>query len=388
MPEPDLLFRKTWATWPGPETPPLPVLCRELLASQAAAWPLLRRNLSALSRARQRALFVADAGTILQCNPARLASALARVDPASCRERPCFLCLSALPAPQRGILYRRRFLLLCNPAPIFPAHFTVASLRHRPQAIREALGAFLSLAADMGPDFCVFYNGPRCGASAPDHLHFQAIPAGLLPAERVWRDPRGRQAIGSRRGAALFRLDLPGRTALLLTGLDRKEMKNDMEEIIDDLQAMQEDVRAGEGGGISSGIAGGGAGRVPPAPRGKDAPRNAEPLLNILAWFDQGKWTVVLFLRGRHRPAAYDRQGEGRIVVSPGAIDMAGFVITPREEDFRRLTGEAVQDVWREVSLGEEAFSRLLDRRKRKNEDRGAIPSGRARRLPKLSVPS
>ena len=68
--------------------------------------------------------------------------------------------------------------------PVFSPHFTVSHLDHRPQAIAEQIDAFLRLMADFGSGWTVLYNGPRCGASAPDHLHFQAVPSGQMPIEK------------------------------------------------------------------------------------------------------------------------------------------------------------------------------------------------------------
>ena len=154
--------------------------------------------------------------TLLQFNPKRIVSTSANVDDKSVRERKCFLCLENLPEEQKGVLYRDEFLILCNPAPIFPRHFTISTVRHTPQEIGKFIGTLLSLAKELSPEFTVFYNGPRCGASAPDHMHFQASPSWSIPVERDAEDVQ-RRVLRKKEGAVSFlTLRKYGRQVLLL----------------------------------------------------------------------------------------------------------------------------------------------------------------------------
>ena len=155
----------------------------------------------------------------VQFNPRRIVSGTGpKLDPESIRTRPCFLCREHLPPEQRAILYRDDYLILCNPAPIFPGHLTIAHRRHLPQSLPDHLETFLRLAADFGPRMIVFYNGPRCGASAPDHLHFQAAPAGLLPVEKELREPGIRAETKKRGGAVIWRAAGIGRGVVVIEG--------------------------------------------------------------------------------------------------------------------------------------------------------------------------
>ncbi len=192
------LERRCFAVFDGArETVPLADLAAGLLERQKKNWPGLAEGYAALEAVRVREIRGDGWGVNVQFNPRRIVSSGANLDPESLRRRPCFLCPENLPPEQQAILYRDDYLILCNPAPIFPAHLTIAHVRHLPQSLPDNLEIFLRLAADFGPRTTVFYNGPRCGASAPDHLHFQAAPAGLLPVEEEILDPRKR--VGARR---------------------------------------------------------------------------------------------------------------------------------------------------------------------------------------------
>jgi ATP adenylyltransferase/5',5'''-P-1,P-4-tetraphosphate phosphorylase II len=149
-------------------------LCEQLLIRQKELWPKLKKSYEAVTQALVRTVDCNSFSVKLQFNPRRIVSSGAKVDPAAIAARPCFLCPANLPESQLGILYHRKFLILCNPFPIFSSHFTISSLDHRPQAVEEDLDVFLHLARGLAPSFAVFYNGPQCGASAPDHLHLQA----------------------------------------------------------------------------------------------------------------------------------------------------------------------------------------------------------------------
>ena len=171
-----------------------------LLQQQKGAWELLRNGYNTLQTVRTKAFDFDGFHVKVQFNPGRMISTTAKVDAQSIRERRCFLCVENLPPAQRGIACDGEYLVLCNPFPIFPEHFTIAFLRHTPQRIRGSFGAFLDLTRQLGSRDLVFYNGPKCGASAPDHLHFQAGDKSFLPMDTEYaamRDGHGSRLFAS-----------------------------------------------------------------------------------------------------------------------------------------------------------------------------------------------
>jgi hypothetical protein len=163
--------------------PGIAELSRALLEQQKETWELLRNGYRSLDTVRTREFVFEDALIRIQFNPGRMTSSSAKVDEKSIKERKCFLCVQHLPADQRGLAYGDGYVILCNPFPITPEHFTIPRLAHVPQRIEGALDVLLDLARDMSPLYSVFYNGPKCGASAPDHMHFQAGTRGFMPLD-------------------------------------------------------------------------------------------------------------------------------------------------------------------------------------------------------------
>lgn len=312
----------------GPKAPALSELCLDLLDRQRRSWSDLRDGYAGLDAARTREIAAGGYSVKLQFNPRRIVSATAAVDAESIRRRKCFLCTGNLPEEQRRILYRSAYLILCNPAPIFPRHFTVSNRRHVPQAIENNLSVFLRLAGDFGPGWTVFYNGPRCGASAPDHLHFQAAPAGFMPVEDEIAKEKNRIPVGRTGDAAVLASIGLGRPVLVVEGAERKGVEGALRTVI----AVLREFRA--------------------------APE--EPMMNILCSHDGAQWRVLLFPRSRHRPEAYYREGDNRVLISPGAADMGGLIITAVEKDFHAVDAAQVECIFREVSMGGDEFARLL----------------------------
>ena len=303
-----------FSEFPGEGRTPLPDLCRTFFESQQKTWPALSDAGRKLASVQTREIDCGNYLVTLQFNPARKVSSGAAVDAQSIRKRPCFLCVENLPPGQRGILYRKEYLILCNPAPIFSSHFTVSTLSHQPQAIDQALPSLLRLSADGWPDFAVFYNGPAAGASAPDHLHFQMVPAGALPFLNFLAGlPKNRQVSPVRYSRGF------DRSIIVLESADEKALAARFLRL---LAAVRKALRT-----------------------------NDEPMLNVVSVFTGSVWRLVVFLRGRHRPSAYFAAGLKRIFVSPGAIDMAGVLITPHREDFKRLDAPTEMDPCLKISL-------------------------------------
>lgn len=295
----------------------LPLLCQSLYDSQQKTWPRLASAVRDLDRACTRKLS-GEYKIYLQYNPARAVSSGAAVDPESIKKRPCFLCQENLPVEQKGILYKNRYLILCNPAPIYKNHFTVVERRHKPQEIGSSINWLLSLGADLSPAYAVFYNGPSCGASAPDHLHFQAVPRKGLPFLRELKKLSPVQNQSFLRCSAG---KISNRSVIVLEG---KRADTLIERFLDLLNAVQKITNSSD-----------------------------EPMVNVICHYSGKLWKLIVFLRRKHRPDAYFAKGMERLFVSPGAVDMAGFVITPLLDNYRRLDYNAVQEIYREVSLSE-----------------------------------
>lgn len=315
----------------GPGGPSLAEWCSRLLEDQKRAWPELAAGHDALAKVRLRDIPCSGFSVRVQFNPKRMTSSAAKVDPESIRKRRCFLCPRHLPRSQRGILYRRDYLILCNPAPIFPRHYTISSLRHIPQLLEDHLEILLLLAEDFSGEATVLYNGPRSGASAPDHFHFQAFPAGALPLESAWEEKGRKRKIMNAGSVSLSRGTNLGRAVLVAEGRDALSVGRLLRTVIDGMKKI-----SGEPG---------------------------EPMMNILCTHGERGWRIVIFPRRSHRPGLYYREGDGRVLISPGAVDMGGLIITAREKDFMALDPGMVQDIFREVSWTEEktdALERVL----------------------------
>lgn len=293
----------------------------DLLARQLATWETARHSYEALAGVRVKELNVRGVPYKVQFNPARIVSSGAKVDAKSIRERRCFLCAANRPAEQEGIPFLGHYELLVNPFPIFPRHLTVPETEHIPQLIGHRFADMLELAREL-TDFTVFYNGPRCGASAPDHAHFQAGNRGFMPIEADWRTRIGETVVQTDR-ATLYSLDDAPRTTLVIDTDDADEACCFFQAICHAL----------------------------PVPEG-----DQEPMMNILALYDSSRWTIFVFPRAKHRPACYTAEGDARLLSSPASVDLGGVFITPVEQDFLKITADDVAQILSEVCLSPEAF--------------------------------
>ncbi len=268
------LRRRLFAVYPGKgDSSSLFEAAAGFLARQKEEWSGLGEGYAALEALRVREVRGGSWGVKVQFNPRRIVSIGARVDPESILRRPCFLCCEHLPPEQRAILYRETYLVLCNPVPIFPGHLTVAHRRHLPQSLPDNLETFLRLAADFGPRAVVFYNGPRCGASAPDHLHFQAAPAGLMPVEKELREPGIRAEVKKRGSADIWRAAGLGRGVIVIEGARAAGVAAAFDEV---MRALSRTVRSED-----------------------------EPMMNVFCTHSGEGWRLMIFPRLKHRPDAY-----------------------------------------------------------------------------------
>jgi diadenosine tetraphosphate (Ap4A) HIT family hydrolase len=310
------------------DDPALSGLCLDLLARQKISWPLLRDAYAAQDSAQIREISANGFSVKLQFNPRRIISSAAAVDPASISRRPCFLCVENLPEAQKGILYRQTYLILCNPAPIFSQHYVVSNRRHISQSIENNMAAFLLLAKDFGPGLSVFYNGPRCGASAPDHLHFHVVPSDMMPIEKEIREDRNKILIRQVEGVSILTSMSLSRPIIIVEGKELRSVKTALRMAV---TAMQETL-----------------------------PASDEPMMNLLCAYDGTQWRVLIIPRRKHRPEAYYREGDERILISPGMVDMGGLIITPVEKDFNAIDAEQIGNIFKEVSMDDDTFAKIM----------------------------
>jgi diadenosine tetraphosphate (Ap4A) HIT family hydrolase len=310
------------------DDPALSGLCLDLLAQQKISWPLLRDAYAAQDSAQIREISANGFSVKLQFNPRRIISSAAAVDSASISRRPCFLCVENLPEAQKGILYRQTYLILCNPAPIFPQHYVVSNRRHIPQSIEKNMDAFLLLAKDFGSGLSVFYNGPRCGASAPDHLHFHVVPSDMMPIEKEIREDRNKNLIRQVEGVSILTSMSLSRPIIIVEGKELRSVETALRMAV---TAMQETL-----------------------------PASDEPMMNLLCAYDGTQWRVLIIPRRKHRPEAYYREGDERILISPGMVDMGGLIITPVEKDFNAIDAEQIGNIFKEVSMDDDTFAKIM----------------------------
>ena len=298
-----------------------------LLSEQLSEWPLAQANYQALGAVCVKELHVGGIAYEVQYNPARIASSGAKTDAQSIQARKCFLCASNRPAEQRGIPFKEHYEVLVNPYPIFPKHLTIPDATHTEQGIEGRIHDMLELAQAL-PDFTIFYNGPRCGASAPDHMHFQAGSRGFMPIETDWKERKGEKVV-QQGNATLWRMDDAPRNTLVIEST-----------CIDDAERLFNAIYQ----------------NLPTPPSGE------EPMMNLLAMYDEGKWILFILLRRKHRPSCYTAQGNERLLCSPASVDLGGVLILPIAEDFEKITDEMAENIVSEVCLSAEEVAQICKR--------------------------
>ena len=264
----------------------------------------------------------------LQWNPARIVSTGAKIDKKTLGERPCFLCDKNRPKDQMSKQIDEKFHLLVNPFPILPVHFTIPARKHQPQLIYKNYGEmhrFISLHSDL----MVFYNGPKCGASAPDHLHFQAGTNGILPLQTNWQ-----------------RLSRNLTDIISLNDEEKISVVRDF--IVPAFVIISKSAESDEA--LFRRL-------YKAMPQRGD---ETEPMMNIISWRKGEEFISVVIPREKHRPEAYFAEGDAQFVVSPGALDMSGLIITPREEDFRKLAEEKALSLLQECGVSEEKMNAII----------------------------
>lgn len=309
-----------------------------LLDSQLGEWTQAKDNYTALGGVEAKEVSLNGFSLKVQFNPARIVSSAAKVDAKSIQERKCFLCDANRPAVQRGIEYRGKagvYQVLVNPFPIFPKHLTIPDEKHVNQTIGEAENIpgryedMLDLATVID-DYVLFYNGPKCGASAPDHMHFQAGNKGFLPVE-VNFEHLVKELLYKEDGVEVSSVEDYMRGALLIEASDKSKALEQFNRIYSKIA-----VKEGEW----------------------------EPMLNLLTWSIKGtsgevRWITFVFIREKHRPSHYFAEGDANILLSPASVDLGGVFITPLEKDYRKIGEKEILEILDEISVSRETMDMI-----------------------------
>lgn len=294
-------------------------LINTFIAEQIAEWPMAAGNFAALKDVKVKDLDVDGMKIKVQFNPARMVSSSAKVDAASLKARKCFLCSENRPDIQRGLDWGERYTILINPFPIFPRHLTIPDTTHTDQLIDGRIADMMKLAAELD-EYTVFYNGPRCGASAPDHMHFQAGNSDFLTIAENLED------------AELKVIAEEGENRLsLVDSLPLKVFVIDAE----NPEAGQKLFHR-----LYNAL---------PVPEGEK-----EPMMNLLCYATPGGVRLVVIPRKKHRPSFYGTEGDNCMLISPASVDMGGVFITPRPQDFDRFDAETARAIFDELCLSNE----------------------------------
>jgi len=299
----------------------------QFIESQKQHWNLAAANFEGLERVEVKHFFFDGFRISVQFNPERMLSTSSKTDQASIAARPCFLCTMNRPKEQDEIDFMGDMKLLINPFPIFKLHLTIVSTGHVPQRFLVNAPKMLKLAKAL-PQFTIVYNGPECGASAPDHFHFQAGESSLMPISEEFN--RLRHTTQLLFSSPVTKVYAFGNYLRKMISIET-ESASDALEVIDiyyrNFHAMQND--------------------------------KPEPLMNVLCWYDQSKWIIHLFPRKAHRPRQYFADGTDQILISPGSVDFGGLFITPRREDFEKIGCDDIIDILDQVCLDKESFIQL-----------------------------
>jgi ATP adenylyltransferase/5',5'''-P-1,P-4-tetraphosphate phosphorylase II len=302
----------------------------EFTESQIQSWPLAAANFKGLEKVEEKSFQFDGFQIRAQFNPERMRSSVAEIDKQSIAARKCFLCDENRPPEQDAIAFGDDFQILVNPFPIFRNHFTISCNRHIDQRFIPNVKMLLELAQVM-ERFTVFYNGPECGASAPDHLHFQAGESSFMPVTDEFEHIKSSGRIlfpGEKTSVWAFNNYLRKMISVETTSMEEGLKAIDL--YYKHFAAMQ--------------------------------PEKIEPMMNALCSFSNGKWTIHLFPRKAHRPSQFYEKGEKQLLISPGSVDFGGVFILPRREDFDKISKENIVDILAQVCVNHDTFLELIEK--------------------------
>lgn len=311
------------------KTKPATAVLDEFTENQKQQWPMAGTNFKGLERVEERVFQFGEFQIKAQFNPERIRSSVANVDKASIAARACFLCAENRPDEQKAIGFGSDYEILINPFPIFRNHFTITATRHTDQRFFANAPALLDLARAMD-GFTVFYNGPECGASAPDHLHFQAGESHFLPLTNDFQTLKNdrQKLIFSGENAEVWVFDHYLRKMISVVSDSKEAALAVIEVYYRHFSAMQ--------------------------------PEKMEPMMNALCNFADGKWNIHLFPRKAHRPWQFFAEADQQILISPGSVDFGGVFILPRREDFEKISAGDIGDILEQVCLDQVSFVGLV----------------------------
>lgn len=315
---------------------------KRFINEQLYSWELARTNHFMLQKVKTRNLEIAGHTFFVQFNPARIGSTNAKTDSASLEQRPCFLCKKNQPAEQSQIKISSKFQLCINPYPILPGHITLPTKEHRKQEILPVMGQESEIFQKLSSEYALFYNGPYCGASAPDHLHLQGAHKKYIPLITHYNQLK--------ESARPLLLDMEVGTDSITGELISSEAKlfyidnylcplfaieSHYHSASQMLQKLFDFLPTADG--------------------------EWEPKINIFIWKEKEETRMLIIPRSKHRPNCYLAEGKEQLLVSPGALDMAGIIVTPRQDDFEKITASDIENIIGEVGLSFEKAEKIVE---------------------------
>ena len=293
----------------------------ELFEQQLSVWEMARNNFEGLKTVQIREFDFDGFGVKVQFNPARMVSSGAKVDAKTIAQRKCFLCAANRPEVQRGIEWRD-YDILINPFPIFTRHLTIPRREHVDQQLVPYISEMFDLAREL-TDFVVFYNGPKCGASAPDHMHFQAGNADFLPLVGDYFNlkSKGKCTMHNAQctidGVDIYTIDDYLRVVYCVESTDKDALREAFMKLYNSWVKEE----------------------------------GVEPMMNVVCLYREGRWYLFVIPRGAFRPWQYTAEGEKQLLVSPATVEVSGLFITPVKEHFERITKEDVVDILTQCTI-------------------------------------
>ena len=294
---------------------------------QFETWNMARNHYHHFESVQKRDIQFDKFQITIQFNQARARSTCADLSKKTIENRRCFLCSSNLPPEQKGFTILDKYLMLVNPFPIFERHLTISDFNHTPQKIENRVVDMLEM-AKMLPIFTLFYNGPMCGASAPDHFHFQAAKKGVMPfdSEIISLSSDRKDNIIEKEDITIYSIKNYMRSCIVFESGWKEPIDYFFEQLLKILPFNEE---------------------------------SGEPMLNLMASYDNEKFRLTIFPRKAQRPSCYYKEGNDRILVSPASVELGGIIVTPREEDFVRISEQDLKTIFDEVSIEESEFQRV-----------------------------
>lgn len=304
---------------------------KNLLNEQYNEWQVLKQGIDSLKTLKHKIFKINNYQISIQHNPGRAISTFAKTDSKSITGRKCFLCKENLPSEERGICWKNNFTIYPNPFPILDEHIVIANDFHIPQLFENNIENFVLLVRDIGENLIVIYNGPECGASAPDHLHFQAFNKKNFITEKDFISSEKfneKIILGSNRDFEISYIENYSRYILKL---EMSESDKCIETVSGIFQVLKKFYN----------------GRI-------------EPMLNFAGFFDNGKFKIYFILRDKHRPEEFFRNDDKHIGISPASIDLISSVVVPSVKDFEKITVSDIKNIFEQITMENNRFYNFI----------------------------